>query len=105
MKMLNLTLQQTMQFLAALICNVNFLVNGFISTVKKQQEKKKENVPLAVLKSTRSKILPSFILYFHNYWDCFPLCFLQAFALVYLERFLQVSCWFLSAIFVQGTLG
>lgn len=40
MKMLNLTLQQTMQILTALICNVNFLVNGFISTVKKQQEKK-----------------------------------------------------------------
>lgn len=102
MKMLNLTLQQTMQILTALICNVNFLVNGFISTVKKQQEK---NVPLAVLKNTRSKIFPCFILYFHNYWDCFPLCFLQAFGLVYLERFLQVSCWFLSAIFVQGTLG
>lgn len=25
--------------------------------------------------------------------------------LVYLERFLQVSCWFLSAIFEQVTLG
>lgn len=38
MKMLNLTLQQTMQLLAVLICNVNFLLNGFISTVKKKTQ-------------------------------------------------------------------
>lgn len=32
-----------MQLLAALICYVNFLLDGFISTVKKDTEKEREN--------------------------------------------------------------
>lgn len=42
MKMLNLTLQQTMQPSAAFICNVNFLLNEFISTVKNTEKKDKK---------------------------------------------------------------
>jgi len=44
--MLNLILEQTMQILTALICNVNFLLNEFIPTLKTTlfgQKKKDEN--------------------------------------------------------------
>lgn len=83
MKMLNLTLQQTMQPSTAFICNVNFLLNEFISTVKntekKDKKRKKKTFPLTVLENTGGKILPCFIMYFHNCWNFFS-CFLQAFA-------------------------
>lgn len=56
-----------MQLLAALICYVNFLLNGFISTVKKTQKKKEKTLSLAALKNTGEKILPYFIMYSHSY--------------------------------------
>lgn len=50
---------------------------GLFQLLKK---KHKKIFLLAVLKNTGGKILPCFIMYFHNYWGCFTFCFLQDFA-------------------------
>lgn len=60
MKMLNLTLEQTMQILAVLICNVNFLLNEFIPTLKNTcfgPKKMMKTFLPAVLENTEEKHL------------------------------------------------
>lgn len=84
-----------------------FLLNGFISIVKKNHRKKKESnfFPLAVLKNIGGKIYFHVLSYIFTITEVASLFSSSFCLLVYLERFLQVSSWFLSAIFVQATLG
>lgn len=86
MKMLNLTLEQTMQILAVLICNVNFWLNEFIPTLKNTcfgPKKMMKTFLPAVLENTE-KTSSCFITIFHNYGVASPV-FFNFCLLAYLE--------------------